>query len=128
MEVKTQFMRNGWRNIGLRPKKRFGSFGISPIGFTLVELLTTIAMVGLVSGLAIIAISKAKASAFAAKDLSNLRQTASLIHWASPGTPARRQHSSHASPNGITFIRSISANRWALSTFCQRFQKSSLPL
>lgn len=93
MEVKTQFMWNGWRNIDLRPKKRFGSFGISPIGFTLVELLTTIAIVSLVSGLAIIAISKAKASAFAAKDLSNLRQTTSLIllaageHGKIPGKP-----------------------------------------
>ncbi|NBR70925.1 MAG: prepilin-type N-terminal cleavage/methylation domain-containing protein [Verrucomicrobia bacterium] len=62
-------------------------------GFTLVELLTVIAIVGLVAGLAVVATGKARAAALAAKDLANLRQTASLVlitagmHGKIPGKP-----------------------------------------
>ena len=65
----------------------------SPNGFTLAELLMVMAAIGLVAGLAVVAIGKGRAAALAAKDLSNLRQTASLIllaageHGKIPGKP-----------------------------------------
>lgn len=47
--------------------------------FTLVELLVVIAILGLLAGLTTTAVGKARSSSLAAKDMSNLKQTTSLI-------------------------------------------------
>ena len=89
----------GPRLKGLKPrlegKKKQGlkNGRLSTDGFTLAELLLVMAAIGLLAGLAVVAIGKCKAAALAAKDLSNLRQTSSLIllaageHGKIPGKP-----------------------------------------
>jgi prepilin-type N-terminal cleavage/methylation domain-containing protein len=70
-------MRQRVSYIGLRP--RVSSIGLRPRGFTLVELMITVAVIGMLAGVVVLSSNGARASARDSKRVADLRAMALLL-------------------------------------------------